>query len=498
MENIIEFNNITKEFPGVLALDNVTLSIEHGKIYTIVGENGAGKSTLMKILSGLYPPDCGDIIYKGEPIQIKDPMHALSFGISTVYQELQLCGNMKVVENIFMGKELRSKKGFLDWARMEEITTKLLSDFKMEIDPKEILKKLTVAQRQIVEIARAINQEIDVLILDEPTSSLTHAETEILFDNLRKLKEQGVTIIFISHRLDEIFEITDKISVLRDGVFLGTFDVTNLTPEDVVQLIAGKELAEELKNMANEEKIEHKGILLSVKCLSRKNHFQNVSFDLHKNEILGFYGLQGAGRTEVLETIFGLYKADSGEIFLEDEKIEFKSPIESINRGFSLIPEDRRQDGIFGNMDIEENIGVIHDKEISRMGFLNKKKLKAITKEYVKKFSIKISGHDQLISKLSGGNQQKVIISRCLSRNPDIIFMDEPTKGIDIGAKTEIYRIMKKLQAQGKAIILISSELQEIVSECERVIVMRNGYIAGELKHTDVNKENILQLAFNG
>lgn len=498
MENLIEFNNITKKFPGVIALDNVNLSVRKGEIHTIAGENGAGKSTLMKLLAGLYPPDSGEIFFKGKRVSIPHPLTAINMGIATVYQELKLCENMNVVENIYLGRELRSRWGRIDWKTMQVKAQELLDSFGVAINPRRLVKKLTVAHMQIVEIAKAINLHADLLILDEPTSSLTIKETEILFSNLRKLKENGVTIIFISHRLEEVFEITDRISVLRDGKYLGTFEAENISPREVVTLIAGKEFIKEFEENLSDEECACPEVVLEVKGLSRGKYFKDISFQLHEGEILGIYGLQGAGRTELVETIFGLYKADYGNTYIRGKKVEIESPADAIRKGFVLIPEDRRRAGLFSNMDVKDNMAVIHKKMISRLSFLQNAKMVNLAAEYIRKLSIKVSNLSQLVRNLSGGNQQKVIISRCLSTNPSILLMDEPTRGIDVGAKAEIYKILKNLRnEEKKAIIIVSSELQEVVAECDRVVVMCSGRISGILQGDEITKEKILQHAFS-
>lgn len=498
-ENIIEFKNIQKVFPGVIALNDVSLSIKKAEIHTIAGENGAGKSTLMKILAGLYHPEGGEVIFKGEAVTIPNPLAAINMGIATVYQELKLCENLSVVENIYLGREIKKRNGSVDWKTMHRKAKSLLDIFETGINTKSIVKKLAVAQMQIVEIAKAINLDADVLILDEPTSSLTINETEVLFGNLKKFKDNGVTIIFISHRLEEVFEITDRISVLRDGQYLGTFEAENISPKEVVTLIAGKELTKEYEQHQSDEECGCPEVALGVKNLSRGKFFRDISFQLHEGEILGFYGLQGAGRTELMETIFGMYRPDGGEIILRGEEIEIESPTDAIKKGFVLIPEDRRRSGIFSNMDVKDNVAIIHNKEITGLTFLQNPKINKLANEYVRKLSIKVSGIMQMIRNLSGGNQQKVVISRCLSTDPSILLMDEPTRGIDVGAKAEIFRILRKLKnEERRAIIVVSSELQEVVAECDRVIVMCAGRISGVLSGKEITKENVLQHAFSG
>jgi ABC-type sugar transport system ATPase subunit len=498
VEDIIVFDKIEKRFPGAIALDDVSFSIKKGEIHTIVGENGAGKSTLMKILAGNYQPTQGNVIFRGQPTTFASPLAAITLGISTVYQELMLCENLSVAENIFLGREPRKIGGQIHMKKMHQAAQDILDSFGVKINTNSLAKDLTVADRQIIEIAKAISLKTDVLLLDEPTSSLTIKETRILFDNLKKLKKEGVTIIFISHRLDEVFEITDRISVLRDGKYLGTYGAQETTPKEIINLIAGQELSQELSHKESvEHDIENTEDILEIKNLSKDNQFSDINFKLFKGEVLGFYGLQGSGRTELVETIFGLRHADEGEILYHGKKLKAKRPQHAIQQGIVLIPEDRRRAGIFGNMDVKDNVGIIHDKKISRSTFLVKSKIIDITQKYVGELRIKMSSVKQMIGNLSGGNQQKVIISRCLSTNPQVLIMDEPTRGIDVGAKAEIYKILRRLKKEeGKAIIVVSSELEEIISECDRVIVMRNGKISVRLTGDEISKENILHYSF--
>ena len=498
VEDILLFQGISKSFPGVQALHNVGFSIRRGEIHTIAGENGAGKSTLMKILSGWYPPNAGEVIFKGKPIHIADPQSALSMGISTVYQELMLCENLSVVENIYLGKELHRGGGF-NWKRMHERAGKLLDSFGVHIDTRAQVKTLVIAHRQIVEIAKAINLNTEVLILDEPTSSLTVNETRILFENLRKFKQQGMTIIFISHRLDEVFEVTDRISVLRDGKYLGTYKASETSPKAIISLIVGKELLKEIAAADAARACECREVVFEVRGLSRGNYFKNVSFRLHQGELLGFYGLQGAGRTELMQTLFAMYRQDAGELLLDGKPLELRSPRDAIRNGFAFIPEDRRRDGLFVNMDVKDNMAVIHDRKITLLTFVQARKVMAIAHEYVLRLAIKITGLVQRMKNLSGGNQQKVIIGRSLSTTPRILIMDEPTRGIDVGAKAEIYKILRDLKnTEKKAIIMVSSELEEVLAECDRVIVMFQGRISGEVAGAEITKERVLHLAFGG
>jgi ABC-type sugar transport system ATPase subunit len=498
VEDILVFRGISKSFPGVQALDDVSFSIRHGEIHTVAGENGAGKSTLMKILAGWYPPNAGEILFKGRPIRIADPLAALSMGISTVYQELMLCENMSVVENIYLGRELWTGAG-VDWRKMHQLAGTLLDSFGVRISTRAIVKSLPIAQRQIVEIAKSINTNTEVLILDEPTSSLTVKETRLLFENLRKFRDSGMTVIFISHRLEEVFEITERISVLRDGKYLGTFAARETTPKAIISLIAGRELTRETSNRPAGRHDADAPAALEVRGLTRGRWFRDISFSLRAGELLGFYGLQGAGRTELMQTIFGMYRPDSGEVLVDGRRVTLASPREAIRSGLAFIPEDRRREGMFSNLDVKDNMAVIHDRTITFASFVLVRKILALAGEYVERLSIRVTGLTQRMSNLSGGNQQKVIIGRSLSTGPRFLIMDEPTRGIDVGAKAEIYNILRRLKSEEtKAIIMVSSELEELVSECDRVVVMFQGRVSGELAGAEITKERVLHLAFGG
>ena len=499
MIEIIQFKNIRREFPGVIALDNVSFSIRKGEIHAIVGENGAGKTTLMHILSGIYKQDSGEVLYKGNPIVISSPQIARQLGIATVYQELKLCPNLNVAENIYLGREERTKSGRICWKKMHTESKKFLGLLEADISTRTQVKNLPIAEMQIVEIAKAMSLNAEVLILDEPTSSLTINETEVLLRNLKRLKDSGVTIIFICHRLEEVFQISERISVLRDGKYLGTFETGKITPKAVVALIAGKDLHQELTQQETRKAISKVKVALEVKNLTRGKYFKNVNFKLFQGELLGFYGLQGSGRTELMETIFGLYKQDAGEVFKLGKRITIRNPVDAIKNGFALVTEDRRRTGLFDNMDVKDNVSIVHKKHITFLSFLVKGKIVQMTKQFTKMLDVKYTSIAQKVIKLSGGNQQKVIISRWLSTNPQILLMDEPTRGIDVSAKAEIYKILRNLKAnEDKSIIMVSSELPEVVAECDRVIVMHNGRIVGEFEGENITKERILHYAFSG
>jgi ABC-type sugar transport system ATPase subunit len=491
---IIEFKNISKNFGAVKALQAVSFSIRQGECHAIVGENGAGKSTLMNILSGLFLQDSGEVIYKSKPVLIDSPSVANELGISTVYQELKLCPNLTAAENIFLGRVPTNWMGVINRFDMDREADKLLDMFGIEIDIHIPVKKLSIAQMQLVEVAKAISWNSEVLILDEPTSSLTATEADILFGILHKLKADGKTLIFISHRLTEIFQVADSLSVMRDGCYIGTYACNDLTEEKVVELITGKKI---VRNSLNEIQDNGGKVALEVKNLNMGNRVKDISFVLYEGEILGLYGLQGAGRTELVETIFGLHHCDNGSITVYGKPIIIKKPSQAIKAGIGLITEDRKNSGIFAKMNVSENITIIHNRLITFFKFiLAKKKIAAITRRYREDLSIKMDTDNESILKLSGGNQQKVIIARMLSQSPSIILADEPTRGVDVGAKAEIFSIFQRLKHDKKAILVISSELKEIVNECDRILVMRNGRIAGEVRDKTDREGTVLHYSF--
>lgn len=502
-EKIIEFRNIHKRFGGINAVKNVSFSINKGEVHTILGENGAGKSTLMNMLAGIYMPNEGEIIYKGEPVQITDPKKARDLGISTVFQELKLCPNLTVMENFFLGREI-IKRGRLDWKQMNTQAERKLAELGLNINVSQRIMDLSAAQRQLVEIAKAMFINSEVLILDEPTSSLTIEEAIKLFDTVRNLKSKGVTIIFISHRMQEVMEISDRISIMRNGEFLATYDIGDVTPNKIIALISGKN---ELDIDAGNTRItrdfrKDRRIALEVRGLCNGRQVQNVSFKLYEGEILGFYGLQGAGRTELMETIYGLRKAEKGEVLVFGDKLTAKGVSDVMEHGIAMVPEDRKGVGLFMNMDICNNVNTMHGKDIqTKLHMLNRARMRTIAENASQRLSIRSHGITQMVSDLSGGNQQKVVISKCLSISPRILIMDEPTRGVDVGAKAEIFNFLRALredQSQRVSIVVISSELSEVVQECDRVLIMREGRIVGELSGNEITNNAVLEHAFNG
>jgi ABC-type sugar transport system ATPase subunit len=499
---IVQFKGITKKFPGVLALSDINLSINPGEIHSIVGENGAGKSTLMNILGGLYTPSNGIIYFNGEEVSFANEQASLLMGIAVVYQELKLCPNMNITENIFLGRELKNSKKRLDWKLMRLESEKVLKSLGVNLSPDTLVKSLSIAEQQVIEIAKSLSRDIKVLVLDEPTSALTISESQKLFENIQKLRDQGVAVIYISHRLEEVMELSDRISVLRDGIYRGTFNSGEVDITALVKLIAGDKLLQVLENQSSEEK-KTKGDELPyfrVENLSSVDgSVKDVSFSLYRGEILGFYGVQGAGRTELLETIFGLRKMKEGSIFLEDKLLENTNPIAAIKNGFAMVPEDRRRSGLFPNMNIVENINISNSDDISSgLGWLDKKNMESISEKYRSKIGIKTKDIFENIMHLSGGNQQKVIIGRWLASHPKVFLVDELTRGVDVGAKAEIFSVLRMLRDNGLGIILVSSELQELIAESDRVLVLKDGKIVTELTGANINKDQIVKHALIG
>ena len=487
--DIVAFREITKVFPGVVALDKVSFGISRGEIHAVVGQNGAGKTTLMSILAGELQPDRGSILYKGQPVVIANPHMARELGISVVHQELMLCPNLTVLENILLGRNLTR----MERSRKAEEACEIFVSFGVDIPLQAKVRDLSIAKQQLVEIAKAVAFRSEVLVLDEPTSALTVAETRHLFEILRKLAKDGTTIIFISHRLEEVFEIADRITVLRDGKYVTTLRCKETNPEEIVRLMVGRSFFEVFHYESPAQKLQE--VVLEVRSLSRGNFFRDVSFSLYEGEILGIYGLQGSGRTELAETLFGLFPPDQGEILLFGKPVRVRSTQETIRLGIAMIPEDRRRTGIFPNMDVRENVCVVKAPQLAKRGFLPPAALVETALPLVKKLDVKTPGLLQMVRNLSGGNQQKVIVARWLAVQPRVLIVDEMTRGIDVGAKQEMYRIIQDLRKEGISIIFISSELPEIVGLCDRVLVMYKGRVVGEVKREELSREKILGYA---
>lgn len=490
---ILEMHDIVKEFPGVKALKGVKLQVRPGTVHTLMGENGAGKSTLMKCLIGEYQANSGQIIYKGQEIKVRNTQAALDMGISMIHQELSPVLERSVFENVWLGRE--PKKGFLlDYKKMQDDCLELFERMGLKQDPCEQMKKLTVAKMQMVEIVKAISYDASVVVMDEPTSALTETEVEDLFRIIEELKTKGVAIIYISHKMDEIFRISDDISVYRDGEYIGTDLAANLNQDKIIHMMVGREITD----MFPKAKCEIGDEILRVENLCAGRLVQNVSFNLRRGEILGFAGLVGAGRTETMETIFGMRKKTEGKIYKDGKEITIKSPIDAINNRIALLTEDRRGNGIVGLLSIKENM-TLAKMNLKAYGTpLDHKKMETDTQLYIDRIRVKTPNMDEAIKNLSGGNQQKVLVGRWLLTDPDILIVDEPTRGIDVGAKAEIHTLLSELATQGKAIIVVSSELPEVMGVADRMVVMQEGVVSGIVNRSEFSQELIMKYATLG
>lgn len=489
----VEMNKITKTFPGVKALDKVDFKVKKGEIHGLVGENGAGKSTLLKILMGVYHKDSGsgDILLNGKKVNINNPIMAEEYGLAAVYQHMMLASKLSVAENIFLGQH-PTKNGIVDWDYMYQETKKLLESLNLSgINPKSKLDSLTNVEQEMVAIAKAISRESNILIFDEPTALLAEEETEELHKKMIDLKEQGVSIIYVNHRLDEVFEVCDRVTVLRDGAYIGTREISEVTEDDLITMMVGREIGD----LYYKEEIAKGEKILEVNNLNSGENVKNASFELHKGEVLGFFGLIGAGRTELLRTIFGADKIDSGEIKINQQEVKIKKPIDSIRSGIGLVPEDRQKQGLALPLSVKDNCTLVSSKYSSHYGILDKKTESKQTKKNIEELNIKTPSIKQKVKYLSGGNQQKVVIAKWLNVNASILFFDESTVGIDVGAKKEIYKLIAKLLKDDKAIIFISSYLPELLGVCDRIAVISEGEITGILDREEATEEKLLQLA---
>jgi len=490
---LLRMRGIDKSFPGVHALKNITLELHRGEVLALVGENGAGKSTLIKVLGGAHLPDIGDILIEGEDPQIYSPTTARHAGVSVIYQEFNLIPDLTVRENIFLGRE-KTRSGFINAAEEHSQSLALFKKLGMDIDPNTRCNELTVAQQQAVEIAKALSVNARIIVMDEPTAALTSQEVERLFDLVKEMKSQAIGIIYISHRLDEIFDVADRVMVLRDGEHVGTQDIRDITRDKLIEMMVGRSIESEFPKRAATPGPER----LRVEKLNRGDILRDVSFSARAGEVLGFAGLTGAGRTETMRTVFGADEPDSGQIFIDDAEVNIHSPIDAIRNRICLLTEDRKGQGLILIHSVCENFGLPNLDQFTRGLFLDRGKERREFDGYVARLKIKISGREQLAMNLSGGNQQKVVLAKWLARNADIIIFDEPTRGIDVGTKYEIYLLMNRLAAEGKAIIMISSELPEILGMSDRIIVMHEGRIKGEITDvTNATQEDILSMAIN-
>ena len=496
MENlkyVLEMENITKEFPGVKALDNVQLKLKPGTVHALMGENGAGKSTLMKCLFGIYEKDTGKILLDGVEVNFKSTKEALENGVSMVHQELNQVLQRNVLDNIWLGR-YPMKGFFVDEKKMYEDTINIFKDLDIKVDPRKKVADLPIAERQMIEIAKAVSYKSKVIVMDEPTSSLTEKEVDHLFRIINRLKESGVAIVYISHKMEEIKMISDEITILRDGKWISTNDVSKISTEQIISMMVGRDLTERFPKKDNTVK----EMILEVKNLTALNQpsIQDVSFELYKGEILGIAGLVGSKRTEIVETIFGIRPKEHGEIILHGKTVKNKSPEDAIKNGFALVTEERRSTGIFSMLDIAFNSVISNlDKYKSKFRLLKNKDMEKDTKWIVDSMRVKTPSYTTKIGSLSGGNQQKVIIGRWLLTEPEVLMLDEPTRGIDVLAKFEIYQLMIDLAKKDKGIIMISAEMPELLGVTDRILVMSNGRVAGIVKTSETNQEEIMELS---
>jgi methyl-galactoside transport system ATP-binding protein/inositol transport system ATP-binding protein len=492
-EYLLEMKNIVKTFPGVQALRGVNLQVRPAEIHALMGENGAGKSTLMKCIAGIYRPTSGELFFDGKLQGPYTPSEALAMGISMIHQELNPVLHRPVMENVWLGREPLTRLGFVDHKKMYRMTKDVLKEIELEEDPKVLMASLTVAKMQMIEIAKAVSYNSKLIIMDEPTSALTEKEIKQLFSIMRKLKNQGKSIIFISHKLDEVYEIADRITVYRDGAYIGSENAGDLKMDKLINMMVGRNVDELFPKAAcpiGEVKLE-------VRNLSNRKYFRDVSFTVRKGEILGIAGLIGAGRTEVVETIFGMRPCSGGEIFIDGKQVEIKNPGDAIHLGMAWLTEDRRQSGIFPMLTVQLNIAIATiPRFLNKLGLIKETVMNAEVEDYVKKIQVKTPNLSQSVENLSGGNQQKVLVARWLMTNPEILFLDEPTRGIDVGTKSEIHRLITRLAGEGKSIVMISSELPEVMGMSDRIMIMHQGKVTGIVENSkDLTQEELMAYA---
>lgn len=491
-EYLLRMENITKTFPGVVALDQVSLKVRKGTVHAVMGENGAGKSTLMKILFGIYHPDSGDIYLKGKQCRFESPNDALKQGVAMIHQELSAVRQLTVTENIFLGKELR-KKGtrILDRAQMHRKAMELMENLHININPKSKMEDLSVSQQQLCELVKAVSYQADLVIMDEPTSAMTESEAEHLFSIVQELTSRGIAIIYITHKLDEVYRIADEVSVYRDGKYIGSGPMQEVSLNQLVEMMVGRSVTQ----MFPKEEVPIKEELLRVEGLGSEGRFSGVSFTLHRGEILGMAGLVGAGRSEVMEALFGIRKKSAGKIYIEGKEVQIKCPKDAIVNKIAMLTEDRKFNGCFLPLDVSQNMIMASVNKFCAGPFLKKRTVRMTGEKMRGLLSIKTPGLNQKILNLSGGNQQKVLVGRWLLTEPEILIFDEPTRGIDVGTKSEIHKLLTQMAREGKGIIIISSEMPEVMGMSDNIIVMHEGTITGRLSRQEVSQEKILMLA---
>lgn len=487
--------HINKQYPGVRALDDVSLTVYEGEIHALLGENGAGKSTLMKILAGAQPKDSGEILLKGVPVHIDSPQKAMELGIAIIYQEFNLVPYLSAGENIFLGREPRAAiPGFVDFKTLYREAQAIIDKLGVRFDARTPINQLSIAQQQMVEIGKATSKAARIIVMDEPSATLTDHELHSLFSLMRQLKAEGVSIVYISHRLEEVFEVCDRATIMRDGKWIATKDVAELTREEIIRLMVGRELKDAIPKVV----APTGDVALTVKNLNRAGVLHDISFSVRKGEIVGLAGLVGAGRTETARALFGADLIDSGTIELFGKPVRIKSPQDAIRQGIGLVTEDRKQQGLVLGMVVRENNTLANLESLATFGFIRRREERQVAEKYRSDLAIKTPSIEQTVQNLSGGNQQKVVLAKWLFTGSKVLIFDEPTRGIDVGAKSEIYKLMNELAAQGVAIIMISSELPEILGMSDRILVMHEGRIAGELSREEATQEAIMHLATGG
>lgn len=490
MDTILEMKHITKTYPGVKALDDVSIAVERATVHAVMGENGAGKSTLMKILNGLFPADSGEIWFNGQKVSIKSTRDSRALGISMIYQELNPIKDLTIAENMFVGRYPK-KNGIVEWKAVYGQCKELFDHWKVDYDPRRKVRSLSTADTQMLEILKAISYDAKLIVMDEPTSAITEREVQKLFSFVHELKAKGITIIIITHKLDEVFALADRVSILRDGQYIGTKEIGELTKDSMISMMVGREIT----NVYPARDFQDGETLLSVRGLNRGRKVRDVSFDVKKGEILGFAGIVGAGRTETMRCVFGLDRTEGGEIELDGQKLRIHCVRDAIKNGIAMVTENRKEDGLVLCRSIMENTVLPTTFRNSNYGLLRKKYEQNIATKMCQRLRVKTPSYDKIVNQLSGGNQQKVILAKWLMMNPKILILDEPTRGIDVGAKSEIYHIMNELTDMGMAIIMVSSDMEEIMGMSDRILVMCEGQISGELKKGEYTQEKILAYA---
>lgn len=495
---IMSMKAVNKQFSGVKVLQNVNIELYKGEVHALMGENGAGKSTLMKIMAGVYQPDAGMIVYKGQEVHWNNPMEARNKGISVIHQEISLSPNLSIGENIMMGTTFKKNRfGLIKWNEIYDNARQVLKSIGSTLDPRADVSTLSVAQQQMVEIARALSLNSEILIMDEPTASLTDKEIEKLFGIIEELRRKGVAIVYISHRMDEIFKISNRFTVLRDGQWVTSGPISETNPKNLVRLMVGRELNELFVREKNNSMVrpEERKPVLELKGVSDKKFVKDISLKLYPGEIVGLAGLVGAGRTELIRTIFGLSELSNGQIIMNGQQVHIKSPIEAMKLGIAHVPESRKEQGLLPNLSVKENILMAQLPTYRKFKLLQYKKMNQDADRYIEELGVRTASKEQNIMGLSGGNQQKVVIAKWLSIGPRVLLLDEPTRGVDIGAKTEIHKIISKLADQGLAVLMISSELPEVLGVSDRILVMHEGKLRAELSRDEATQEKIMYYA---